>query len=45
MPMNAGEDRLTVNLAEWRKGYSYSVSPQPPCQVFRLQLKCVHWQT
>jgi hypothetical protein len=40
--MNAGEDRLTVNLVEWRKGYSYSVRPQPLCQDLRLQLKCMH---
>ena len=42
MPMNTGEDRLTVNLVEWRKGYSYSVSSQFPCQDLRLQLKCMH---
>ena len=25
MPASNAEDRLTVNWAEWRKGYSYSV--------------------
>lgn len=28
MPASGEEDRLTVNWAEWRKGYSYSVSTQ-----------------
>lgn len=29
MPVSGGEDRLTVNWAEWRKGYSYLVHFQP----------------
>ena len=37
MPAKDAEDRLTVNWAEWRKGYSYSVGLPFNTLVYQLE--------